>query len=133
MTGQLRRCGERGRGAGQAAEEQVAGDVGPPHRLFQHRPTVVGAEVGLRHHLLLAAAAAAGLHARPATPTAMAAAAMPAAARAALRHMRGRSRVVTTGSGGRPYTSGWASSRKKAPAPPTPSAGSAPEDCASGR
>src|SRR6266568_5245942 len=126
MTGQLRRCGERGRGAGQAAEEQVAGDVGSPHRFLQHRPAVVGAEVGLRHHLLLAAAAAAaGLHARPATPTATAATAMLAAARAALRHMRGRSRVVTTGSGGRPYTSGWSSSRKKAPAPPMPSPGSA--------
>src|SRR6266851_4637518 len=126
MTGQLRRRGERGRAAGQPAEEQVAGDVGPPRRLFQHRPAVVGAELGLRHHLLLAAAAAAArLHARPVTPTATAAMAMPAAARAALRHMRGRSRVVTTGSGGRPYTSGWSSSRKKAPAPPMPSSGSA--------
>src|ERR1700736_1638287 len=125
MTGQVRRRGERGGAAGQPAQEQVAGDVWPPHRLLQHRPAVVGAEVGLRHHRLLAAAAAAGLHARPATPTAMAATAMLAAARAAWRHMRGRSRVVTTGSGGRPYTSGWSSSRKKAPAPPMPSSGSA--------
>ena len=38
----------------------------------------------------------------------------------------GRSRVVTTGSGGRPYTSGSSSSRKNAPAPPTPSSGSSP-------
>src|SRR5690348_13424616 len=134
MTGQLRGRGERGRAPGQPAEEQVSRNVGSPHRLLQHRPAVVGAEVGLRHHLLLAAAAAlllaaaaagADLHARPVTPTATAATAMPAAARAAWRHMRGRSRVVTTGSGGRPYTSGWSSSRKKAPAPPMPSSGSA--------
>src|SRR5580704_14258664 len=101
MTGELRRRSERGRAPGQPAEEQVAGDVGPPHRLLQHRPAVVGAEVGLRHHLLLAdAAAAVGLHRRAPTPTATATAAMLAAARAAWRHMRGRSRVVTTGSGG---------------------------------
>ena len=41
-------------------------------------------------------------------------------------HMPGRSLVVTTGSGGSPYTSGSSSSRKKAPIPPTPSSGSAP-------
>jgi len=34
--------------------------------------------------------------------------------------------VVTTGSGGRPYTSGSSRSRKNAPAPPIPSSGSAP-------
>ena len=45
-------------------------------------------------------------------------------ARAALRHMPARCRVVATGSGGRPYTSGSSSSRKNAPKPPTPSSGS---------
>src|SRR4029078_10103885 len=39
----------------------------------------------------------------------------------------GRFRVLTTGSGGRPYTSGSSSNRKNAPAPPTPSSGSSPD------
>ena len=46
------------------------------------------------------------------------------AAAATCRHIRGRSRVVTTGSGGSPYTSGSSSSRKNAPPPPMPSPGS---------
>ena len=56
-----------------------------------------------------------------ATPANRAAAATPAC-----RHIDGRSRVVTTGSGGSPYTSGSSSRRKNAPLPPTPSSGSSP-------
>ena len=48
------------------------------------------------------------------------------AAAPACFHIAGRSRVVTTGSGGSPYTSGSSSSRKNAPSPPTPSSGSWP-------
>ncbi len=51
---------------------------------------------------------------------------MKPAAAAMCLYMDGRSRVVTTGSGGRPYTSGSSSRRKKAPSPPTPSSGSSP-------
>src|SRR5690606_2337799 len=60
------------------------------------------------------------------TNAATAAAAMASAASPARFHIFGRSRVVTTGSGGRPYTSGWSRSRKNAPSPPTPSVGSRP-------
>ena len=41
-----------------------------------------------------------------------------------MRQIFGRSRVVTTGSGGKPYTSGLSSSKKNAPAPPIPSSAS---------
>src|SRR5260370_4437716 len=100
MPGQLPRRGERGRGAGQPAEEQVAGDVGPPRRLLQHRPAVVGAEVGLRHHLLLPAPPATSLHARPATPTRISTAAMPATATTTPRHIPARARANSTSAAG---------------------------------
>ena len=53
-----------------------------------------------------------------------------AAAPAPSFHISGRFRVVTTGSGGRPYTSGSSRNRKNAPIPSTPSSGSgAVEPC----
>ena len=68
---------------------------------------------------------------RPPTNAATVAAAMASAASPARFHIFGRSRVVTTGSGGSPYTSGSSSSRKNAPSPPTPSFGSWPYSRAS--
>src|SRR4029079_5907051 len=96
-------------------------DLRLPDRLLQDRPVVV------RPHLR---AAFGDAHDRTpqdasAVPTAVAADAI-----APLFHIDGRSFVVTTGSGGRPYTSGSSSSRKNAPKPPTPSSGSRPYSCA---
>ena len=49
---------QQGRGAGEAAEEEVAGDVpGFPGRRLQDRPAVVAVEVGRRHDQLLASSA----------------------------------------------------------------------------
>src|SRR4029079_11871841 len=96
-------------------------NLGLPHRLLEDRPVVVRPHLG---------AALGDAHERPprnasAVPTTVA-----AAASAVVFHSDGRSRVVTTGSGGRPYTSGSSSSRKNAPKPPTPSSGSRPYSCA---
>src|SRR5207253_2558221 len=63
-------------------------------------------------------------HGRRPTNAAAAPARAVSAARAAFFHMSGRSRVVTTGSGGSPYTSGSSISRNIAPPPPMPSPGS---------
>ena len=119
-----RASSEHRRRAGQLAEEQVGGQVRlAPARHLEDRPTVVRLELG---------------RAAPAVPRSSA-------------HRRppgerdghpgddhpGRQRppsatstagplVVTTGSGGSPYTCGSSSSRKKAPAPPIPSSGSSP-------
>src|SRR5262249_12708213 len=115
--------GEHRRGSRQTTEEQVAGDVGfLPRGGLDDLAAVVGLELGVRDHGLLAARAHERLPAKTATPT-------PANATAAaptLRQIDPRSRVVTTGSGGRPYTSGSSRSRKNAPSPPTPSSGSRP-------
>src|SRR5581483_7861444 len=107
---ELRREAERRRRAGEAAGEEVGRDLPRPRRLLEHRPAVVRA--GLRHRAPTNAAA---------TPATIAPVAI-----AIVRHIRGRSRVVTTGSGGRPYTSGSSRRRKNAPKPPTPSPGSRP-------
>src|SRR6476661_2323773 len=110
-----------GRGARHPAAEEVGGDEPPPHRLLQNGPVVVRPYLGARHHRLLS-----GLHRRPPSTAMATAPASPRAALPAAFHIAGRSRVVTTGSGGRRYTSGSSSSRKKAPMPPTPSPGSSP-------
>src|SRR5581483_3850960 len=106
-------------------------DLGLPHGLLHDRAPVVRAH---RRAALGDRAAPAGRPAREsvfghslppknaaATPTASA-----TDASAVDRHSRGRCFVGTTGSGGRPYTSGSSSSRKNAPKPPTPSFGSWP-------
>src|SRR6185437_10430990 len=99
-----------GRGAGQAAGEEVHGDLPRPDRLLDHRLAVVGTR--LAHFLPPKTAAV--------KPTPSASAAAPAAAQ-----ISPRSRRVSTGSGGSPYTSGSSRSRKNAPAPPMPSSASA--------
>ena len=157
-TGGVPERRQRRRPRGETTREQVARDVDPvPGRRLQDLASVVAAEVGLRDHQRLGAAALApprrppgpgsrrpgrhlrltGRAGRPARTgrsahrrrPAKAETARPtnvAAARPACFHMAGRSRVVTTGSGGNPYTSGSSSSRKNAPSPPTPSSGSWP-------
>src|SRR2546423_27837 len=72
----------------QASGEEVGGDVPLPDRLLEDGPSVV--RPGLGAHRL-----------SPRNETTMAAAMARAAAPAAF-HIDGRSRVVTTGSGGRP-------------------------------
>ena len=146
VAGQLGAGRQHRRRARQAAEEQVPGHVrGPPRRFLDHRAAVVGGELGVRHHAAARPGGAGGRrgrhgrgrgpagrsrpgssgpHFRRPRPRAMPAAASPAAARPTCFQMLGRSRVVTTGSGGRPYTSGSSSSRKNAPPPPMPSSGS---------
>ena len=60
VAGRLREPGQHRRGAGQPAEEQVAGHLpGAPDRLLDDRLAVVGVRLGPRHHELLAAAPAA--------------------------------------------------------------------------
>src|SRR6185312_1062805 len=111
--------GEHGRGARQAAAEQVQRDVGNlPGGLLEDRAAVVGREVrgrldGRGRHAGLLT----GAHRLPPTNAATTAATTPAAVSAARFHIAGRSRVVTTGSGGSPYTSGRSSNRKNAPSP----------------
>src|SRR5215469_15159553 len=93
---------------------------------LEYRPAIVRSEIGWRHVQLLGHDAPA----RPANAATTPAATTPAAI-PAQRHIDGRSLVVTTGSGGNPYTSGSSSSKKNAPAPPIPSSGSAPYSLAS--
>src|SRR5580658_5278966 len=100
----------------------------PPAGDLQDRPPVVRLEFGRRYLKLLS-------HERrprppPANATATPVTSTPAAT-PAQRHIAGRSLVVTTGSGGSPYTCGSSSSRKNAPVPPTPSSGSSPYSLAS--
>src|SRR5699024_8037274 len=120
-----------------------------PRCFLDHRASVVGRELRLRRRrtvrLPVTARAAAvqlrllGLlliplpvHRRPLTNDSATPASRVRAAAPARLNMAGRSFVVTTGSGGSPYTSGSSSSKKKAPAPPTPSSGSSPYNRASG-
>ena len=77
-----------------------------------------------RSDLRVGAAGLLAAHDRRPTNAVAAATSSPSAASPACFHIRGRSAVVTTGSGGKPYTSGSSSSRKNAPAPPTPPSGS---------
>src|SRR5204863_6760464 len=105
-----RREGQRRRGAGEAAREEVRRDLRLPDRLLDDRAAVVRDGLG---------------HPRPPTKAAATPATTAAPATNAAPHISPRSRVGTTGSGGRPYTSGSSSRRKKAPAPPTPSSPSA--------
>ena len=127
---------------GQPAQEEVRRDVGLPRGGLEHRAPVVGGERRVRHHRSPRGgpgrAARSALDRRSSTvpppakndnaaPTSRA-----AAAPTAMCHISVRCAVVTTGSGGRPYTSGSSSSRKNAPAPPTPSSGSSPYSRASG-
>src|SRR5699024_4729727 len=157
-SGEIRSRGEQRGPRREAAEEQVGGDVGLPRRGLDDGLAVIGLELRLRHHELLAPSAATptGARALPGArrhglsgqagagstrvvgrrlvglvgvghqdrpPAAKATTAPPssvAAASAACRHIAGAWRVVTTGSGGRPYTSGSSRSRKNAPVPPTP-------------
>src|SRR6266545_2824017 len=94
-AGEVRGGGhERGAG-GEAAGEQVRRNVVPPHRRLDHRPPIVRLEAGHDASGSLA-------HCRRPRNAAATAAAMASAATPALRHIAGRSRVVTTGSGGRP-------------------------------
>ena len=99
-VGERRDAGGRARGA---AEVQVERDVGHlPGGALEDRPPVVGAELGVGHHQPFAAARPARAHRRPPRNAAATVAATVSAAAAAWRHMEGRSRVVTTGSGGSP-------------------------------
>src|SRR5262249_35918542 len=82
---------EHRRRAGDAAGEEVERDLRLPDRLLQDRAAVVrleGRGVALRH--------------RDPTASAKTPAISAPAATTAVRHMSGRSRVVTTGSGGSP-------------------------------
>src|SRR4051812_21943979 len=118
---------EQRRGARHAAEEQVQRDVGGlPGRRLDDLAAVVALEPRLLDHEPLTAGARRRAHGRLPRKTVMPTPANAAAAAPTCFHMEPRSRVVTTGSGGRPYTSGSSSSRKKAPSPPTPSSGSRP-------
>ena len=75
---------QNGRGAGQPAREEVGRDLRLPDRLLEHRPSVIGA------------------HREPPTKAATTPRTTAPAAIAAERYIPGRSRVVTTGSGGSP-------------------------------
>ncbi len=87
---------EQGGAGRHPAEEQVGRDVELPWRGLDDGPAVIGGELGRRHHGPLA------LHDRPPANAATAPASRVTAASPALRHIAGRSLVVTTGSGGRP-------------------------------
>ena len=94
--------GQRGRGTGQAAGEQVVGDLPAPHRRLENRLAVVGdrvtARLGRRRRLSPGTRLTAGLRSTAAAippPSA-------SARRAVARQIEPRSRVVSTGSGGSP-------------------------------
>src|SRR5581483_8466750 len=121
VAGDARQPVEDRAAAGDAAREQVPGDLGLPDRLLDDRAAVV------RPHLGAARSdGSVGAHSAPPANAASRPTTTPAAASAVVRHSFGRCVVGTTGSGGRPYTSGSSSSRKNAPKPPTPSSGSRP-------
>src|SRR3954452_24631736 len=125
-TGQVRARPDHRRRRGDATGEEVAGDVQLlPHRLLDDRAPVVGGELRLRHHELLAPAVAPAAlpqprlavrsatldasasdvrvtHGRRPTKAATPRPAKTPAAVAARRHIAYTSRVGTTGSGGSP-------------------------------
>src|SRR6185437_16823509 len=113
VAGHPRGQAEGRRAAREPAREEIPGDLVLPDGRAHDRAAVVALGRGLGHRRPPSRHAA--------TPTARA-----PAATAADRHISGRSWVVSTGFGGRPYTSGSSSSRKNAPKPPTPSSGSSP-------
>jgi len=93
----------------------LPGDVGPS---FVGTVRVTGAAVGPPGRSVA--------HRRRPAKAATTPASRPSAASPIDRYMAGSSAVHTCGSGGSPYTSGSSSSRKNAPAPPTPSPGDSP-------
>src|SRR5581483_10777631 len=120
---QHRRC------AGDAAGEEVQRHLRLPHRFLQDRTPVVGARLaGIERDP--AERPVVARHRRPPRNDATTLTTIAPAASAAAAHISGRCFVVTTGSGGSPYTSASSSSRKNAPKPPTPSFGSWPYSCA---
>src|SRR5437763_637961 len=94
VPGQPCRGREHGRRAREPAREEVGRDLPGPGRLLDHGPPVVGAHLGT--------GGGDGAHDRPPTNAAATPTSSAPAAASMFVHICGRSRVVTTGSGGRP-------------------------------